>query len=232
MENNFEREMINRTLGLEDINYEDVSAEITDNEADNDTATEKNVNKKRSKSNESSKLDLYDFVQCIISALVVGILIFIFVFRVIGVKGSSMYSTLHNGDRIIATDVFYNPEAGDIIILKSSYYDQPLVKRIIATENQTVDIDFSNGTVYVDGKVIDEPYIYEATYVDEGFDGPVTVPEGHVFVMGDNRNESNDSRSPTIGFIDEREIFGKVFWILFPTDGNGGYDWSRFGFVK
>ncbi len=232
MENNFEREMLDRSLGLEDINY-DETVEITVNESESDkVAAEENTEKKNLNSGESSKLDLYDFVQCIVSALVVGILIFIFVFRVIGVKGGSMYSTLHNGDRIVATGVLYDPEVGDIIILKSSYYDQPLVKRIIAVENQTVDIDFSTGTVYVDGEVIDEPYIYEATYVDEGFDGPVTVPEGHVFVMGDNRNESNDSRSPTIGFIDEREIFGKVFWILFPTDGNGGYDWSRFGAVK
>lgn len=184
------------------------------------------------KKKDSGKLDFYDISQCVISALVVGILVFIFMFRVIGVRGNSMLSTLHNGDRVVASGVFYTPKNGDVIILKSDYYDQPLVKRIIATENQEVDIDFSQGVVYVDGLALDEPYIYEATYVDEGFKGPVTVPEGCVFVMGDNRNESNDSRSPTIGFVDEREIFGKVYWLLFPTDGRGGYDWDRFGAVK
>jgi len=181
---------------------------------------------------ESSKLDLYDVAQCVISAFVVGILIFIFVFRVIGVKGDSMFPTLHDGDRVVSSGVLYDPQPGDIIILKSDYYSQPLVKRIIAVENQTVDIDFLNGLVYVDGKVISEPYIYEPTHTDEGFIGPVTVPEGCVFVMGDNRNESNDSRCPDIGFIDEKEIFGKVLWVLFPTDGFGGYNWDRFGTVE
>lgn len=184
------------------------------------------------KKSESSKLDIYDFAQCVISAFVVGILIFIFLFRVIGVKGDSMYPTLHSGDRVVSSGIFYDPKVGDIIILKSDYYSQPLVKRIIAVENQTVDIDFLNGVVYVDGEVIEEPYIYEPTHVDEGFEGPVTVPEGCVFVMGDNRNESNDSRSPDIGFIDEKEIFGKVLWVLFPTDGHGGYNWDRFGTVR
>ena len=143
-----------------------------------------------------------------------------------------MYSTLHNGDRVVASGILYEPKQGDIIILKSDYYDQPLVKRIIAMENQTVDIDFETGIVYVDGEIIYEPYIYEPTYVDEGFKGPVTVPEGCVFVMGDNRNESNDSRSPSIGFVDEREIFGKVLLVLLPTDGRGGFDWNRFGAVE
>ena len=195
-----------------------------------ETADVQNETSKKKK--DSGKLDFYDISQCVISALVVGILVFIFLFRVIGVRGNSMLSTLHNGDRVVASGVFYTPKNGDVIILKSDYYDQPLVKRVIAIENQEVDIDFSQGVVYVDGVALDEPYIYEATYVDEGFTGPVTVPEGCVFVMGDNRNESNDSRSPTIGFIDECEIFGKVYWLLFPTDGRGGYDWDRFGAVK
>ena len=125
---------------------------------------------------ESSKLDIFDTAQSIISAFVVGILIFIFVFRVIGVKGDSMYPTLHNGDRVVSSGVFYNPEVGDIIILKSDYYTQPLVKRIIAVENQTIDIDFEKGIVYVNGTEIYEPYIAEATHIDEGFEGPVTVP--------------------------------------------------------
>lgn len=223
MDKDINRELLKRDLGLGDIELE---GQV---EVPKENTVEKP--QKRNKAN-SNKLDIYDLVQCIIAALVVGIMVFIFVFRVIGVKGSSMYSTLHDGDRVIASGLLYSPKQGDIIILKSDYYDQPLVKRIIATENQTVDIDFTSGIVYVDGEALDEPYTYEPTYVDEGFSGPVTVPEGCVFVMGDNRNDSNDSRSANIGFIDEREIFGKVWLLLFPTDGRGGLDMERFGIVK
>ena len=224
MDNNIDREILERQLGLEDIELGDNPEEKVDSETEMD--------KKDKTKASANKLDAFDIAQCVISALVVGIMIFLFLFRVIGVKGDSMYSTLHNGDRVVTSGIFYEPDVGDIVILKSDYYDQPLVKRIIAMENQTVDIDFTDGVVYVDGNEIDEPYIYEPTYVDEGFEGPVTVPEGCVFVMGDNRNESNDSRSPSIGFIDEREIFGKVLWVLFPTDGRGGLDWDRFGAVE
>lgn len=224
MDKDIERELVKHEFGLNDIELKEESADAVE-----EINTEEMEEKAK---DESSKLDLYDIAQCVISAFVVGILIFIFVFRVIGVKGDSMFPTLHNGDRIVASGILYDPQAGDVVILKSDYYSQPLVKRIIAVENQTVDIDFKSGIVYVDGIALNEPYIYESTHVDEGFVGPVTVPEGCLFVMGDNRNESNDSRSPDIGFIDEREIFGEVLWNLFPTDGHGGYDWSRFGAVR
>lgn len=227
MDNDINKELINRLFDFEE------PEQIKEPEEQKTIEPENPEPEKKAKKGASvNKLDIYDFIQCVISALVVGIMVFIFVFRVIGVKGDSMKSTLHNGDRVVASGILYKPEQGDIIILKSDYYDQPLVKRIIATENQTIDIDFTSGIVYVDGQIIDEPYIYEPTYVDEGFKGPVTVPEGCVFVMGDNRNESNDSRSPSIGFVDEREIFGKVLLVLLPTDGRGGFDWDRFGTVE
>ena len=180
---------------------------------------------------ENDKIDFFDFIQCAITAVVIGVMIFVFAFRVIGVEGNSMYSTLHNGDRVIVSGLFYTPKQGDIVIVKSNLYDTPLVKRIIATEFQTVDIDFVNGIVYVDGEALDESYTYEPTYVSEGFEGPVTVPEGCVFVMGDNRNNSNDSRNYEIGFIDEREIFGKVYFLMFPGNNGSGADWSRIGSV-
>lgn len=183
------------------------------------------------KSTDNGRIDLYDFLQCVITAVVIGIMIFVFAFRVIGVDGRSMYSTLHHGDKVIVSGLFYTPKQGDIIILKTDLYKQPLVKRIIATENQTVDIDFQSGIVYVDGQALDEPYTYEPTYIDEGFVGPVTVPEGCVFVMGDNRNDSKDSRYSKIGFIDERSIFGKVYFLLFPGADQGGVDFSRIGSV-
>ena len=177
------------------------------------------------------KTGIYDWLQCLICAIIIGILVFLFIGRVITVDGSSMYPTLLNGDKMLATDIFYKPKNGDIIICRSSYYDKPLVKRVIATEGQTIEIDFDHGIVYVDGRVLDEPYINEPTYIDEGFSGKATVPEGCVFVMGDNRNDSNDSRKPAIGFIDEREIMGKVHLILIPASESGGIDWSRFGSV-
>ena len=203
-----EKEILLSQLGIE---REDI---LTDTE----TAEKEETPKKK----QDEKMDLYDFVQCVITAAVFGIIVFVFVFRIIGVDGTSMYSTLCNGDRVIVSDLFYTPKQGDIIILKSEMYDKPLVKRVIATENQTVDIDFINGIVTVDGVELDEPYIYEKTHVDEG----------SVFVMGDNRNNSNDSRLSTIGFIDEREIFGKVYFIIFPgLDKNKEQDWSRIGSV-
>lgn len=217
---NIEKEILLHQLGI------DSNDLVTEEET---VCSEKTEPQKKEK---DGKMDFYDFLQCVITAAVLGIIVFVFVFRIIGVDGTSMYSTLCNGDRVIVSDLFYSPKQGDIVILKSDMYDKPLVKRVIATENQTVDIDFVNGVVTVDGVELDEPYIYEKTHVDEGFVGPVTVPEGCIFVMGDNRNNSNDSRLATIGFIDEREVFGKVYFLIFPgLDKNQQQDWSRLGSV-
>ena len=173
---------------------------------------------------------VFDLLQSICAAVVFGILIYLFLFHVTGVRGTSMYSTLHEGDRLFTSNLFYEPEQGDIIILRTAYYSEPLVKRVIATEGQTIDIDFDTGDVTVDGIVLQEDYIYERTHFENGFEGPVTVPEGTVFVMGDNRNNSNDSRLPAIGFIDKRAILGRALFILIPgTEPDGRRDWSRFG---
>lgn len=181
----------------------------------------------------SVSMELYDWVQCFISALVAGILIFLFVFRVITVDGSSMNNTLVNGDKIIITSLFYTPKNGDIVVLKApDFSDSPLVKRVIATEGQTVNIDFDAGIVYVDGKALEEPYIAQPTYDREDFTGEVTVPEGCIFVMGDNRNASTDSRTDEIGMIDTREVFGKVQLIIIPGTGQDNRrNWSRIGSV-
>ena len=181
----------------------------------------------------SVSMELYDWVQCFISALVAGILIFLFVFRVITVDGSSMINTLVNGDKIIITSLFYTPKNGDIVVLKApDFSDSPLVKRVIATEGQTVNIDFDAGIVYVDGKALEEPYIAQPTYDREDFTGEVTVPEGCIFVMGDNRNASTDSRTDEIGMIDTREVFGKVQLIIIPGTGQDNRrNWSRIGSV-
>ena len=153
-------------------------------------------------------------------------LLFSFAVRLVDVVGESMLPTLEDGDKIIVSDLFYTPKQGDIIVFrKDEYRPQPLVKRVIAVAGQKIDIDFNTGTVYVDGEAIDEPYIAEPTVDPLDFNGEVTVPEGCVFVMGDNRNHSTDSRYDTIGFVDERCIMGKVYFTLFPLKNFGSvYD--------
>ena len=146
--------------------------------------------------------------------------IYILLFRVVVVVGPSMYNTLVDGDRLVLiSNVLYrNPKQGDIIVAsKESFRDgECIIKRIVATEGQTVDIDFQLGVVYVDGVALQEDYTYTMTNMDEGMKFPVTVPEGCVFAMGDNRNSSLDSRNPQIGFIDEREILGKAVFLMMP----------------
>ena len=183
--------------------------------------------------------EIYDWVQCIVAAIVISILLFFFGARVVGVDGSSMVPTLYNRDKLIVSSVMYTPKQGDVVILQTDTFDgNLLVKRVVATGGQTVDIDFDAGIVYVDGEPLQEDYTAEITYVREDFSGEVQVPEGYVFVMGDNRNHSSDSRSDRVGVVDARRLIGKAY-LLIPmgqqTDvyGSvvGGRDWSRFGKV-
>lgn len=217
--------------------FENISErEYTALEAENDTAEASSDERGKKSSKDSvsddTKLELYDWVQCIVSALVVGILIFIFVARVVSVDGSSMYPTLYDTDKLITSNLFYTPKQGDVIVFQTdSYGKEPLVKRVIAVGGQTVDIDFDAGVVYVDGEALDEPYVNVPTYEREDFPGEVTVPAGCLFVMGDNRNASTDSRSDMVGFVDERCIIGKVLLIVFPGQTAEGRTWSRIGSV-
>ena len=175
---------------------------------------------------------LHDLVFGLVSVL----LVFMLVFRVIIVSGPSMMQTLQNGDCIILlSSVFYsNPKHGDIVVIsKNAYKDgEPIIKRVIATEGQEVFIDFYDGTVSVDGVVLDEPYVNTPTNEFEGVEFPQTVPEGCVFVLGDNRNSSKDSRSTEIGMIDKREILGKALVIALPgADVTGKRNFDRIGVV-
>lgn len=179
--------------------------------------------------------EVYDWFQSIIAALVVGILFFTFIARVVRVDGTSMLQTLQNGDLVIAWSIGYTPKNGDIVVFETeSYARGPLVKRVIATGGQTVDIDFDAGIVYVDGVALKDEYTNTPTNRREDFSGPVTVPEGYMFCMGDNRNGSKDSRDNDIGLIDVRCTVGKVIFILVPglSDSDERRHWDRIGIVK
>ena len=161
-------------------------------------------------------LYLHDFV----TWLVVILLVFLLLFRVVVVSGPSMKNTLLHGDYLLLiNNVFYKePAQGDIIVVgKDSYHaGEPIIKRVIATEGQWVDIDFEAGIVYVNGNPLEESYTKTPTNLYEGVNFPLMVEDGCVFVMGDNRNESKDSRSPEIGQVDKREILGKAILLFLP----------------
>ena len=159
-------------------------------------------------------------------------------FRVVTVSGPSMNTTLVHGDCLILLGSFLSgePEYGDIIVASKQSFDNgsPIIKRVIATEGQTVDIDFVAGIVYVDGIALEEDYISSETHMREGMNFPLTVDDGCIFVMGDNRAVSKDSRSPDIGLIDKREIVGKAIFLLFPgnNDGEQERDFGRIGVLN
>ena len=176
--------------------------------------------------------DLYEWAQALVCSVLAVVLLFTFVIRLIGVDGHSMVPTLQDGDRLLVLNAMLDNdyEYGDIVVLrKDTFLEEPIVKRVIATEGQTVDIDFVSGAVYVDGELLEEDYINEPTYVEEGTEFPLTVPEGSIFVMGDNRNHS--SRSSDLGTVDTRYVIGKAVFLLFPgaDEATGQRDFGRIG---
>ena len=167
---------------------------------------------------EASGKDMYDWVQCLIVALIICVVFFAFFVRIIDVVGTSMNPTLNNSDKMLVSGLFYKPQVGDVVVFKKDEYnpDKALVKRVIAVEGQEINIDFDRGIVYINGQPIQEDYIAELTKTKEDFIGPKTVPEGCVFVMGDNRNMSTDSRKNEIGMVDTRLILGKAYMVIYP----------------
>mgnify|MGYP004484835643 CR=1 FL=1 len=164
--------------------------------------------------------DLYEWVQSLVGSVLVVVAIFTFVIRMMGVDGHSMLNTLQHGDRLLVVNsmLYHDYKYGDIVILRKNgvFDDDPIVKRVIAVEGQTVDIDFAEGIVYVDGEALEEDYIREPTYTAEGTEFPLTVPEGSIFVMGDNRNGSSDSRDYRLGTVDTRYVIGTAAFLIFP----------------
>lgn len=163
--------------------------------------------------------ETYEWVRSLVSAVLTITLIFTFVIRMMGVVGHSMVPTLQEGDRVLVLSNWLcgDFEYGDIVVAyKESFDSEPIIKRVIATEGQTVDIDFTLGRVFVDGIPLSEDYINDLTYLDEGTQFPLTLGEGELFLMGDNRNRSSDSRDSSLGAVDEKLIIGKAVFLVFP----------------
>ena len=181
--------------------------------------------------------DLYEWVQSLVGSVLVVVAIFTFGIRMLGVDGHSMLNTLQHDDRLLVVNpIFYHDyQYGDIVILRKNgvFDNDPIVKRVIAVGGQTVDIDFDAGVVYVDGEALEEDYIREPTYTAEGSEFPLTVPEGSIFVMGDNRNGSSDSRDYRLGTVDTRYVIGKAAFLIFPGPDydTEKRDFSRIGVI-
>ncbi|MBQ8204055.1 MAG: signal peptidase I [Clostridia bacterium] len=185
-----------------------------------------------------AKKEVFEWLDVVISAIIVVVILFTFVFRVATIEGPSMQNTLFAGEKVVISNFFYEPQVNDIVVIsrnaenivgEDSDSSLPIIKRIIAVEGQTVDIDFNKGIVYVDGEAIDDSYAKTPTNLcyNDGVTFPVRVPENCVFVLGDNRNDSLDSRSSKIGkngMVDTRYILGKTILRIYPFDKVGGLE--------
>ncbi len=210
---------------------------------DGGSVNKKPVRKPRKESSGATfgKSVLY-YLHDLVYLLAIFLVVLLIVFRVVVVSGPSMKNTLVDGDNLLVlSSTFYGtPDQGDIVIISKQSFEngEPIIKRVIAAENQWINIDFSKGIVYVGDSIesmqpIQEDYIRALTTQPEGMKFPVQIPEGCLFVMGDNRSNSTDSRNPMIGFVDEREVIGKAFFLVLPgtDDGNQEREFSRFGVV-
>lgn len=175
--------------------------------------------KEEVKTEEKKGSSLFDFASIVMTGIIAIAVVFTFFFRTASVSGRSMMPTLYHGDMLMVTAFDKTHEAGDIVVItQPNDFNEPIIKRIIAVGGQTVDIDFEEGVVYIDGVAESGDYtLASPTFDKEDFEGPVTIPEGFVFVMGDNRNDSTDSRSNMVGLIDERYIYGTVVGRLSPS---------------
>ena len=180
---------------------------------------------------------ILEYLHDVVYILALILVVFTFCMRVVIVSGSSMFSTLVDGDYLLLLNrpLCGELEQGDIVVASMERFKdgEPIVKRVVATEGQTVDIDFRAGIVYVDGVALEEEYIYTPTHLAEGMEFPLVVEEGCLFLMGDNRGDSRDSRAPEIGLVDEREILGRAVFLLMPGTGTREYtverDFGRIG---
>ncbi|MBR5517690.1 MAG: signal peptidase I [Clostridia bacterium] len=199
MNNEFEKENTVNNEEVESAEIEEVKADKTEANIEvNEEVTTKKEKKK------SVKREILEWVAAIVIAVVVALVIRTFFFNLVTVSGGSMDNTLQDGQKLVVYRFNYTPEQGDIVVFTPDMHpDTPYIKRVIATEGQTVDID-ERGIVYVDDKVLDEPYIKNTTILNGDVEFPITVPEDCVFVMGDNRQGSHDGRSLDVSSIKEK----------------------------
>lgn len=189
--------------------------------------SEKNNKEIRTKNEETEKVTpaamVFEWTNALVTALIVVLLLLTFVFRQVTVNGTSMTDTLQNGDRLIVSNFMYTPKNNDIVVIShGNNYSEPIIKRVIATEGQSLTINYDSGEVVVDGVLLDEPYIKGVTrQLRNPIDIPAVIPEGYVFVMGDNREGSLDSRSTEIGLIPVENIIGKAEFRIYPFNSIG-----------
>lgn len=180
----------------------------------------------------------YEWVQILVCAVAAVVLLFTFAVRVNSVDGGSMRETLQHGDRLLVLNGWLCGDyaAGDVVLLAKPGFENGalIVKRVVATGGQTVDIDFDAGIVYVDGEALEEDYIREPTFREEGLELPVTLQENEIFVLGDNRNNSKDSRHPDLGPVDTRYVIGRAVCLLVPgkTAELEQREWNRVGGIN
>lgn len=194
---------------------------------------------RKQKEPETLESLLYCWIQALVTAVVGVVLLFTFGVRLISVNGPSMQDTLYTGDELLVLNaMFCDFKAGDVVVINDYNAESPLnetlVKRIVAVGGQTVDIDFGEGIVYVDGEALDEPYAKEPTWSATGLQYPITLAEDEVFVMGDNRNHSSDSRDSRLGPVKEGYLQGKALLLLIPgkTPEIDKADWGRLGLLR
>ena len=196
---------------------------------------EKNKGSEEDVSKKGFIANVFEWLDVVVASAVVVVVLFTFVFRMVAIDGDSMNNTLIDGERVIITNMFYEPKRGDIVVISrntenssvADSYEEPIIKRIIATEGDIVDIDFDKGIVYVNNEALKEDYIKEPTYRKADVKFPLVVKENCVFVLGDNRNDSKDSRTSDIGDngqVDVKYILGHAVLRVFPLNKFGGID--------
>ena len=195
---------------------------------------QKEARRAEPKEKKNGRQEVYEWVQALVFSVLAVVVVFTFGVRLIGVDGHSMVPTLQDGDRLLVLNAMLcgGYEPGDIVVLrKESFLPTPIVKRVIATAGQVVDIDFGSGVVYVDGQRLHEDYVSEPTFTPEGTAFPLSVPEGSVFVLGDNRINSTDSRDARLGTVDERYIIGRAVFLAIPGPdaATGARKYGRIG---
>lgn len=229
----------------------EAAAEVTDEET---VSTESPAEEAAAEpAEDEKKVDWFGEIAEILETMLISVftvmLVFGYLMRPVTVDGRSMVPTLYNGDKLVMYRLFYQPHHGDVVVVNNhgghvfsgdrvvdtgASLDECIIKRVIATGGQKIEIKAAEGQVYVDDVLLDEPYINELTYTDDhAFEYPITIPEGYVFVMGDNRNHSSDSRSLFVGLVDKDDVMGRAFFRFKPAkDPDTGEKLGSVGFVK